>query len=579
MAQCLSEQQIEDLAAGVLADTEAQEMTAHVEQCPQCQAAFEECRANLAFVSEVHGDLAVCLGRPGDDPLRTPLSTFTQDLGRNLDTLPPADSIPGYQIVREIHRGGQGVVYEAVQLSTRRTVAVKIMLEGPFASERSRWRFDREVKLIAALRHPNIVVIHDSGVAQGKYYFAMEYVRGQPLDTHVRLAGLAVRDMVRLFKQVCDAVAHAHRRGVIHRDLKPSNVLVSEEGTPRILDFGLAKMVGAVIEESQGGLASITGNLMGTVPYMSPEQTTGDPEAIDTRTDVYALGVILYELLTGGPPYRTTGVDIPTAIENIRTVDPPRPSRLRRQLSSEIDAIVLKAMAKEPQRRYQSADELGADLLAWLEGRPVTAKSDSSFYVLRKLAFRHSFESLVIITLLLSMGSFATIGVQLQLRAREAVVEQQRSEQALAEKNEGLEEFHQQAQAALRQQALGWFLLEWAEDRPELARSLAADQIRGSPEQIVMSFLLDDGYSEEQLLRDLPAEARALGYFAAGERHRKAGRTQEALACLQASVASATPRYEWIKRLAKLRIRQLRESEALILPDPASHPAAQEVSR
>src|SRR4029079_17617688 len=178
------------------------------------------------------------------------------------------DCIPGYDIIREIHRGGQGVVYEAVQQATRRTVAVKVLLEGPFASERARWRFEREVKLVATLRHPNIIIIHDSGIAHGHYFFAMDYVRGQPLDTHIRLAQPPLRSVVLMFREICDAVAYAHRRGVIHRDLKPSNILVTPEGAPCVLDFGLAMIISEDQQEANRAGLTVPGNLMGTLRYM-----------------------------------------------------------------------------------------------------------------------------------------------------------------------------------------------------------------------------------------------------------------------------------------------------------------------
>src|SRR5262249_45428022 len=150
-----------------------------------------------------------------------------------------------------LHRGGQGIVYEAIQLSTKRTVALKVLLEGSLASRRDKWMFEREVKLVAALSHPNIVTIHDSGIIHGKYYFAMDYVSGKPLDTFIRMAKLNPRQILTLFKQICDAVAYAHRRGVIHRDLKSLNILVSDDGRPCILDFGMAKVLGGDVQLSR----------------------------------------------------------------------------------------------------------------------------------------------------------------------------------------------------------------------------------------------------------------------------------------------------------------------------------------
>src|SRR5262245_38988842 len=152
------------------------------------------------------------------------------------DTLPAADAIEGYKLLRELHRGGQGVVYQAVQQATKRKVALKVLLEGPFAGPQSQRRFEREVELLGSLRHPHIVPVYDSGVSQGRFYFAMEYVRGERLTDYARSRRLSVPDTLRLFRKVCEAVDHAHQRGVIHRDLKPSNILVDDAGEPHVLD-------------------------------------------------------------------------------------------------------------------------------------------------------------------------------------------------------------------------------------------------------------------------------------------------------------------------------------------------------
>ena len=156
--------------------------------------------------------------------------------------MPPTDLTPGYRILKELHRGGQGVVYEAIQESTKRKVALKVMLEGPFAGPASKRRFEREIELVASLRHPNIVPIFDSGVARGQFYYAMEYVQGETLSAYVLARKLTVDDILRLFHKVSVAVDHAHQQGVIHRDLKPSNILVDADGEPHVLDFGLAKV-------------------------------------------------------------------------------------------------------------------------------------------------------------------------------------------------------------------------------------------------------------------------------------------------------------------------------------------------
>jgi len=215
--------------------------------------------------------------------------------------------IPGYEILEEIHRGGQGIVYRAVQLGTKREVALKVMLEGPLADEVTRRRFEREVELAASLRHPNIVTILDSGVSQGRYYFAMEYIDGLRLDRYLAQVRPSLRQTLQLFVKICEAVNFAHQRGVIHRDIKPPNILVDWAGEPHVLDFGLAKpLQTADARESTVAVVSVSGQLLGTVAYMSPEQTLGG-QNVDVRSDVYSLGVVFYEALLGQLPYSVEG--------------------------------------------------------------------------------------------------------------------------------------------------------------------------------------------------------------------------------------------------------------------------------
>jgi serine/threonine protein kinase len=301
----------------------------------------------------------------------------------------PADSIDGYELTRELHRGGQGVVYQAIQKSTKKKVALKVMLEGPFASEKAKRRFDREIELIASLHHPNIISVFDTGESHGKYWFAMDYIRGRPLDQYATGKDLSIEDALRLFAKICEAVNYAHQRGVIHRDLKPGNILVDEQGEPHVLDFGLAKVAGAeAFGDSRPMLVSVTGQVVGTLPYMSPEQTRGDPSQIDIRTDVYSLGVILYEMLTGKYPYDVVG-QMADVLRNIAESEPRKPSTIRRQINDEVETIVLKALAKEPGRRYQSAGHLSEDIHHFLCGEPLEAKRDSGWYLIRKAARRH----------------------------------------------------------------------------------------------------------------------------------------------------------------------------------------------
>lgn len=327
--------------------------------------------------------------------------------------------ISGYSIVREIHRGGQGVVYQAVRESTGRTVAIKVMREGPFAGLGDRARFDREVRVLAQLDHPNIVAVHDSGEAAGCYFFVMDHVQGEPLDAYVENEQPSVREIVELFAVIAEAVSAAHVRGVIHRDLKPSNVLIDVQRTPKVLDFGLAKVEGSEPAFSSGGALTVSGQFLGSLPWASPEQAEGKHESVDVRSDVYALGVMLFQMLTGKFPYEVRGT-IRDVLDNIVTVEPKPPSTVRRGLDDEIGTIVLTALAKDPDRRYQTAGELARDLRRYLADEPIAAKRDSSIYVLRKTLRRHRVAISVAALILVVLGG-AGVNIAAQyVKTREA---------------------------------------------------------------------------------------------------------------------------------------------------------------
>lgn len=352
---------------------------------PAGDARPEQERRLIDAALRAAGDVAL----PADEPATQTAGSDSPPGSSSFVNLPPRDLIPGYDILREIHRGGQGVVYQALQVATGRKVAVKVMHEGPHGGPAARERFKREIQLIAALDHPNIVKVVDSGINQDRYYYAMDYIGGKPLDAHVRQSGLPIDQVLRTFAKICDAVQYAHRRGVVHRDLKPGNILVDRRGEPHVLDFGMAKVAaGEVIGGSRPMLISITGQVLGTLPYMSPEQASGNPDHVDSRTDVYSLGVILYQLLTGEYPYEVVG-NMRDVLDRILTAAPRRPSTFQRRIDHDLETIVLKALAKEPERRYQSASDLGRDLERFIAGQPVEAKRASGWYVLRKRMQRH----------------------------------------------------------------------------------------------------------------------------------------------------------------------------------------------
>jgi eukaryotic-like serine/threonine-protein kinase len=297
------------------------------------------------------------------------------------------EGIPGYKIVRELHRGGHGVVVLAVQRGTGREVAIKVMHEGPLAGPNERARFEREVKVLAQLRNPNIVTVHDSGSVAGCFYYVMDYVTGFALDDHVTENDLPPREVLGLFATICHAVNAAHLRGVIHRDLKPSNVRVTPGGSPQILDFGLAK----VSDTSTPGRTvatqfTMTGQFVGSMPWSSPEQVRGEASKIDLRTDVYALGVMLYQLLTGAFPYKVEG-SMREVMDNITGVQPRPPRRVNRAIPRDAEVIVLKALSKEREERFQTAGEMARDIERHLAGEPIEARRDT-LYLARRLARR-----------------------------------------------------------------------------------------------------------------------------------------------------------------------------------------------
>jgi serine/threonine protein kinase len=307
--------------------------------------------------------------------------------------LPPGTRIAGFAIGSVIGSGGMGVVYVAEQERPHRTVALKVMNRALRASGVLR-RFELEAEVLGRLQHPGIAQVHEAGAAdisgqpggsRAQPYIAMELINGPPLDEFARRERLDSRQCLEIVARVCDAVHHAHQRGIIHRDLKPANILVDSSGQPKVLDFGVARDTAQTNTSMHTG----AGQLIGTLAYMSPEQVLADPEGIDTRADVYALGVILYQLLTGRLPHQLDQKPLPEAARIIRDEEPSRPGTWDRILRGEIETIVLKALCKDRQRRYQSAADLAQDVRRFLDGRPIAAKDDSAFYVLRKQIRRH----------------------------------------------------------------------------------------------------------------------------------------------------------------------------------------------
>jgi len=350
-------------------------------------------------------------------------STILDELRRIRNTRSAPPTIPGYDDLHELHRGGQGVVYSAVQRSTRRRVAIKVLVDGAFASDAARVRFEREIDLVASLNHANIVRIYDSGVSQppdAHAYFVMEYIEGLPLNEFIVQAKRDLRTVLPIFARICRAVSDAHQHGVIHRDLKPSNIRIDKHGEPHVLDFGLAKVAPTnQPDRTHTDVVSIAGQFLGSLPWASPEQAQGDTVALDVRSDVYSIGVMLYHALTGTFPY-----DVDAGLRNVLDAivndDPVRPSTVDRTINDELETIVLTCLAKDPERRYQSAAELALDLERYLKGEPIQAKRDSAWYTMRKRLRRYRVLGTLaaLLAISLSAGIAATLW-QAQLAAQE----------------------------------------------------------------------------------------------------------------------------------------------------------------
>ena len=278
----------------------------------------------------------------------------------------PLPEIPGYEIVAELGRGGMGVVYKAVQLQLNRTCALKLISAGGLAGGEAMARFLAEAKTIARLRHPNVVQVYHYGQHDGQPFLEMEFAEGGTLAR--RLTGTpwpAVR-AAWLIDAVARAVDEAHGQRVVHRDLKPANILLTANGSPKVADFGLAKSLEAGVD------LTIAGVILGTPYYMAPEQAEGASRAVGMATDVYALGAILYELLTGRPPFR--GKTLLEVLERIKTARPVRPRRLAPGIPRDIEAICLKCLSKSPAQRYDSAGELAEDVRRFINGEPTMAR-------------------------------------------------------------------------------------------------------------------------------------------------------------------------------------------------------------
>jgi tetratricopeptide (TPR) repeat protein/predicted Ser/Thr protein kinase len=381
------------------------------------------------------------------DELRAEVDSLlaAHERGTGFDSLPgPVPSaeaariperIGRYRILEVLGEGGMGVVYLAEQDSPRRRVALKVLHPGLASPARTK-RLEHEAQILGRLHHSGIAQVYEAGHTDAgsgpQPFLAMELVLGRPLSDHAAEQGLGTTARVELLVQVARAVHHAHERGVIHRDLKPANVLVDEHGDPKVLDFGIAR---ATAEDLRTRTALTgAGEILGTLPYMSPEQIEGDPDRVDARTDVYALGVIGYELLSGRLPIEIARKSLPEAARAIRDEEPVRLGALDRALRGDLETIFAKALEKEPARRYGSALELADELERWLAEEPIVARPPSTIYQLSKFARRNRVLVLgvagVFVALILGLSSTWWQAVRATDEAQRARVAQQKAEDA-----------------------------------------------------------------------------------------------------------------------------------------------------
>ncbi len=343
---------------------------ATVDPADRADVLNERCGADAALRRQVEALLAAVDGPHEDflDPERIP----TLDMAAVDGPLQPGTNLGRFLVLHALGSGGMGVVYAAQQDRPRRTVAIKVLRRG-FRHPEILRRFEYEAEMLGRLQHAGIAQVYAfyPGDRATPAHLVMELVAGPPLTEYVRAEQLSTADRVALVIKLADAVQHAHERGVIHRDLKPANVLIAEGGQPKVLDFGIARATGVDVERLT--LQTAQGQLMGTLSYMSPEQLRGRSADVDVRSDVYALGVLLYRVLTDRLPFDTSDVPWPEAIQRVLTAEPPPLSALNAALGGPLEQIVARAMSRDVTDRYQTAASLVDDLHRFLGGHPPAA--------------------------------------------------------------------------------------------------------------------------------------------------------------------------------------------------------------